>query len=340
MNTLKPLSRILTIIASLALIPSLFLPVWQIELSAPQYPEGLAMQIWLNNLTGDIDIINGLNHYIGMAKLSVASFPEFSYLPAIVIALAVIGLLVALWNRFIGLSAYLGLLILGGIAALADFYRWGYEYGHNLSPDAAIQVPGMAYQPPIIGYKQLLNFGAYSVPDMGGWCIIVAGLLIVVAFGYEMYLKRKNKSLAQTTTILSLLCLSFFFSGCTAQSEPLNFNKDNCHACKMSLADTKFGAEFVTKKGKAYKFDDVNCMIKFIKEGSVKKEEIALTLVVDYAQKKKLIPAEKAFFLQSAEIKSPMRSDIAAFETAAGRTKANAELQGKELTWNQVFELF
>jgi copper chaperone NosL len=59
-----------------------------------------------------------------------------------------------------------------------DFWRWEYNYGHNLNPDAAIIVPGMAYQPPLIGYKQLLNFGAYSMPDIGGWIFIGVGVLL------------------------------------------------------------------------------------------------------------------------------------------------------------------
>lgn len=57
--------------------------------------------------------------------------------------------------------------ILFGIIAMADFWHWEYNYGHDLNPDAAIKVPGMSYQPPLIGYKQLLNFGAYSIPDIG-----------------------------------------------------------------------------------------------------------------------------------------------------------------------------
>lgn len=65
-------------------------------------------------------------------------------------------------------------VILAGI----DFYRWNYEYGHNLDPNAAIKVPGMAYQPPVLGYKELLNFGAYSIPDTGGWLLVTAGFLL------------------------------------------------------------------------------------------------------------------------------------------------------------------
>jgi hypothetical protein len=52
---------------------------------------------------------------------------------------------------------------------MIDFWLWEYDYGHNLNPNAPIIVPGMSYQPPLLGFKQLLNFGAYSYPDVGGW---------------------------------------------------------------------------------------------------------------------------------------------------------------------------
>jgi copper chaperone NosL len=71
-----------------------------------------------------------------------------------------------------------------------DFYLWGYDYGHNLDPTAAIVVPGMSYQPPLIGTKQLLNFTAFSGPDIGGWIFLVSALL---AIGTLIYEKLKNK---------------------------------------------------------------------------------------------------------------------------------------------------
>ncbi|MFN0200030.1 MAG: nitrous oxide reductase accessory protein NosL [Bacteroidia bacterium] len=341
MKSLQPISRVLIAVATLALIPTFFLPIWRIELTAPQYPEGLSMNIWLNKLSGDIDIINGLNHYIGMAKISVESFPEFQYLPIIVGFFIIIGIVVALWNRLLGVIAYLGLLMVAGIAALWDFYRWGYEYGHNLSPDAAIQVPGMAYQPPIIGYKQLLNFGAYSIPDSGGWCVIFTGVLVALVWVYEQfYLPRKMKVSQKTTIILTLLGISALFSACSVQPEPIRFGKDNCHVCKMTLADTKFGMELVTPKGKIYKFDDVSCLLNFLKEGSIPQSEIKQLLVVDYAQTQKLIPVEKAFFLFGENIKSPMRGDIAAFEQKDACAKAKESLNAEQMNWTQVLEKF
>jgi copper chaperone NosL len=187
------LSRIITAAASLTLIATLFLPIWKIEMSAPQYPEGLEMKIWLNKMSGDVDVINGLNHYIGMRHIVEDEFMEFKVLPYIVAAMTLIGLIIAVVGKRRGVYLFACLLILFGIAALVDFYRWGYDYGHNLDPTAPIQVPGMAYQPPLIGYKQLLNFGAYSIPDIGGWIFAACGGLLLFAAGFE-WLKNRKKA--------------------------------------------------------------------------------------------------------------------------------------------------
>lgn len=192
MQKLRPITRIAVTLSALLMISAYFVPLWQILMWAPQYPEGLGMQIWIDDITGDVKIISALNHYIGMRHIEVSMFPEFKYMIYIVGGLIGVGLLAALVNRRYMLVAYSVLLIGSGIAALVDFYLWGYDYGHNLDPTAAIVVPGMAYQPPLIGTKQLLNFTAFSGPDVGGWIFLVSGLLAVGALIYELLLSRKK----------------------------------------------------------------------------------------------------------------------------------------------------
>ena len=80
MKKLRPITRILLAIAALAMASGYYLPLWEIQLWAPQYPEGLNMKIWLNHLSGAFDIINGLNHYIGMKQIKQEMFPEFHYM--------------------------------------------------------------------------------------------------------------------------------------------------------------------------------------------------------------------------------------------------------------------
>jgi len=166
-------------LCGVALIAILFVPMWRIDLDAPQYPEGLNLLIYANKLGGNVDIINGLNHYIGMKTLHDEDFIEFKILPFVIIFFS----LGFLWVAFSGFRKWMNVLfvsfVLFGVVAMVDFWKWEYDYGHNLSPDAAIIVPGMSYQPPLIGFKQLLNFGAYSIPDVGGWIFIAAGLALL-----------------------------------------------------------------------------------------------------------------------------------------------------------------
>jgi copper chaperone NosL len=165
-------SRILIGIAALSLIGLYFVPLWNINLMAPQYPEGLGMRIWLDAITGlkpnDLGSINNLNHYIGMKPIEPDSIPELRYMPVIVGLLVVTGAAVALAGRRALAWVWLGAFVLLGVAGMVDFYRWGYDYGHDLDQEnAIIKVPGMTYQPPLIGSKKLLNFTATSLPAAG-----------------------------------------------------------------------------------------------------------------------------------------------------------------------------
>lgn len=193
MKKLNKITRLVIVVASLAMISALYVPLWQILMWAPQYPEGLEMKIWIDDISGDVKIISALNHYIGMKHIEVSMFPEFGYMKYIVMALVGIGLLTALINKRWALAALVVLITATGIAALVDFYMWGYDYGHNLDPSAPIVVPGMAYQPPLIGTKQLLNFTAFSGPDIGGWIFLVIGLALYAVLALEIFKFGKQR---------------------------------------------------------------------------------------------------------------------------------------------------
>ncbi|MEI6816634.1 MAG: hypothetical protein WCL14_08490 [Bacteroidota bacterium] len=190
MRTMKPISRIVIFLCAMAMIPSLYMSVWQIQLEAPQYPEGLKLELWSTKIAGDIDKINGLNHYIGMDQIHQENFKEFqvmSYMIWAMIGFAVLGAAtgkkIFLWI----LSAY---LIVCGLWGTYDFWHWEYIYGHNLNPHAAIKIPGMAYQPPLFGWKQLLNFTAGSFPDIGGWLVIGPSIMIILILIYEKFIRK------------------------------------------------------------------------------------------------------------------------------------------------------
>ncbi|TCJ12123.1 hypothetical protein EPD60_16350 [Flaviaesturariibacter flavus] len=322
---MRPLSRILIALAALSLSLTYILPVWFIFLLAPQYPEGLTMNIWLSRLSGQVEIINGLNHYIGMKHINEAMFPEFQYLGYIVGAFIVLGLLVAATGRRKHLFAYLILLVAAAGAAMYDFYSWGYDYGHNLDPKAAIQVPGLFYQPPLLGHKKLLNFDAYSYPDQGGWVVIGAGLLCIAVWGWERFGRKgaqpvKTVHLPRNAAAAASLLLSAGLASCKAGPEPFQLGRDACDDCKMTIADARFGAELITKKGRIYKFDDLHCLAHFRKANPGIAMDAQL-LFSDFAQSK-LIPAAASWSLSDPSFKSPMNSNAVSFESAAAARAA------------------
>src|SRR6187399_2942139 len=115
MKKILPVSRLLIFVAAISMVILYFVPFWQILMWAPQYPEGLTMKIWINNITGDVDIINGLNHYIGMKHIKVEMFPEFKIMPWLVGFLVAFGIIAALIGKKIFLWTFFILIILLGI---------------------------------------------------------------------------------------------------------------------------------------------------------------------------------------------------------------------------------
>lgn len=190
-NSLSKLSIILLSISGIGLVISIFVPIWAIYLEAPQYPEGLGMFLHANKITGDYEIINGLNHYIGMKTIHQEDFWEFKVLPYALGFFAVLAFLFAFLKKKWGLYFFTALFLLFGIAFMVDFWLWEYDYGHNLNPNAPIIVPGMSYQPPLLGFKQLLNFGAYSYPDVGGWIMFAVGIISLVLSVLEFKSSKK-----------------------------------------------------------------------------------------------------------------------------------------------------
>ena len=193
---MKKKSKILIYVASTLLILTFFLPLWSIELEAPQYPEGIGLEIWINQITGqkdnDLENINGLNHYIGMKRIEPDDITELKIMPFIIGFMILFGFVSAFFGkRYLVYSWIITFFILAAVG-LYDFYLWEYDYGHNLNPLAAIKVPGMVYQPPLIGSKMLLNFNAISMPHIGFYILVLSVLLAAIALFMDKRAKEKN----------------------------------------------------------------------------------------------------------------------------------------------------
>ena len=203
--SVKPISRLLLAAGSLLLIVTYFVPVWSIDLEAPQYPEGLGIRIFLHSIGSaqgnDLESINGLNHYIGMKRIEPDDIPELKMMPYIVGVFVVFGLLAAAIGKRTFVAIWTATFIAVGCVGMWDFYQWEYDYGHNLDPHAAIRIEDMNYQPPLIGSKQLLNFTAHSYPAAGGWIICASIFSGIAAFYLGKNAASRPKNTQQTTTV-------------------------------------------------------------------------------------------------------------------------------------------
>jgi len=177
--------RVMVGAAALLLAAIYLFPLWNLTMFAPQYPDGLRLDIYSYKLEGgnhgqDVKEINILNHYIGMKDLVAEDFTEFKWLPFVVGGLALL---------------YLRAMVLGTVGHLVDvlvmnlyfsaFALWSfgykmYLYGHSLAPTAAVKVP--PFMPPMFGYKQLANFEVYSYPQAASYAMGLSTLLLVGAF--------------------------------------------------------------------------------------------------------------------------------------------------------------
>ena len=177
--------RALLLVAALMLGAIYVLPLWNLTMFAPQYPDGLRMDIYSYKLEGgragqDIKEINLLNHYIGMKDLAAEDFSEFKWMPFVVGAIGLLFLRAAAHGRMMDLVDVGMLYTYFAAFALWSFGYKLYSYGHNLAPTAAVKVE--PFMPPMFGYKKLANFEIYSYPAAGSYVLAGVVLLLAVAF--------------------------------------------------------------------------------------------------------------------------------------------------------------
>lgn len=134
------------------------------------------------------------------------------------------------------------------------------------------------------------------------------------------------------------LILMLLITSCTISPKPINYGSDGCHFCSMTIVDKQHAAQFVTEKGKAFKFDAAECMMNHLKEIDV--ATVSLFLVNDYHSPGDLIDATKATYLISKNIPSPMGEYLTAFESKEVAEKAREQHEGKLFTWIELSNRF
>jgi hypothetical protein len=183
----------LLMFARLALIVSLFLPYWKMDLHAPQYPEGLHVSAYIDHLVGDVHEIDTLNHYIGMRKLEEAAQLERTLSIAMLIAL------IFLVEGAVHVhSPWAALLILPTIVFppffLADLWYWLHTFGQNLDPSAPLSKAIKPFTPPILGVGVIGQFKTVAYAGPGLWLAAGASVISLAALYFH---RRAYRPLAR-----------------------------------------------------------------------------------------------------------------------------------------------
>jgi copper chaperone NosL len=194
-STLSRLPRLLLVLAALCLVPVYLLPLWNMTMFAPQYPDGLRLDIYSWKLSGahagqDVREVNVLNHYIGMHDLQTSDFTEFKWMPFVLGALGLLFLRAAVHGL---LGHALDVLVLYLYFTLFSLWSFGFKlwsYGHELAPTAAVKVA--PFMPPLFGHKKLANFDVYSYPAPAAYALGAVAVVLAVAFVLGWRASRKT----------------------------------------------------------------------------------------------------------------------------------------------------
>ncbi|MCB0396459.1 MAG: copper-binding protein [Flavobacteriales bacterium] len=138
---------------------------------------------------------------------------------------------------------------------------------------------------------------------------------------------------------MNRMALTFFLCGtimlaCTTRPEQINYGKDQCAFCKMTIAELKFGAELVTDKGRIFKYDAIECLLRHIHDDALSYQNL---LVVGYDTPKQLHPIDSLIFVNSPNYKSPMGANLAAFFHKNALPESE---RSKVLEWTDLMNKF
>lgn len=187
-------ARVVLLLAVVSLGLALWLPIWRIELVAPQYQEGLSLRIYTYQLVAgnhgqDLNEINGLNHYIGMKPLAEADFIEMRWVPFALGLFILLALRAAAIGTMRSLTDLLALFLYFTAFSFGSFYYRLYTYGHQLDPMAPVKIK--PFTPVMIGRQHIANFVQSSWPELGTLFLGLFPALVLLA----MWLSRKEDPL-------------------------------------------------------------------------------------------------------------------------------------------------
>jgi len=194
---LRAPARWLLVALIVPLLASFVFPLWRISMKAPQYPQGLTMDIYSYKLVGghggrDVNEINGLNHYIGMHTITRDELRDLDWIPFGLAAMALLALRAALLGN---VRAMIDLSMIAAYISIVAFGRFVcmlWDFGHNLDPKAPVTIE--PFMPVVIGSKQVANFMTHSMPQLGS---LLLGVFTAGVWGITLwYLWRGRRESA------------------------------------------------------------------------------------------------------------------------------------------------
>lgn len=198
---LRGKGRLLLVALVVPLMLSFLFPLWRISMKAPQYPDGLSMDIYSHQLLGgndghDIQEINTLNHYIGMHTITREELRDLDWIPFALVAMGLLSLRAALLGNvrtLIDLSMIAGYVL---VVAFGRFLWMLWEFGHDLNPKAPVKVA--PFMPVVLGEKQIANFLTMSMPQLGS---VLLGVFTCGVWGLTLWYLWQGRRSARVEVV-------------------------------------------------------------------------------------------------------------------------------------------
>jgi copper chaperone NosL len=140
--------------------------------------------------------------------------------------------------------------------------------------------------------------------------------------------------------LIAIIAFASVMASCSTGPEPIAYGHDGCAYCEMTIMDQRYGTELVTDKGKIFKFDSVECLVRFLKEGEADHSNVKLVLLTPFTHPETLEDANHSYILHSQSMPSPMGMFLTAFKDEATAQKFQEEKEGTIYTWQELLDKF
>jgi hypothetical protein len=190
-----PWARVVLALLTIFIGLSFTAPMWHLNMEAPQYPQGLDLYVYSYKVDGgndgnDVQEINVLNHYIGMAPLDRAALTDLDWIPFLFAAMVIFALRTAVIGKVGSMVDLLVMTTYAGAFGFGRLYYKLYAFGHNLDPRAPVTVE--PFTPAVLGSKQIANFTTHAHLGAGTWYVAVFATGLTVLLLLHLYIGRKQ----------------------------------------------------------------------------------------------------------------------------------------------------